>query len=77
MLRCGEIVLAALARFGSGAADVVRTRMYITDIEDADDIGSAHRELFGIAAPAATMIVISRLAVPEWKIELEVDAIVP
>lgn len=77
MLRCGEIVLAALARFGAGAGDVVRTRMYITDIADADEIGTAHRELFGAAAPAATMIVISELAIPEWKVELEVDALVP
>jgi len=75
MLRCGEIVLAALAEFGAGAADVVRTRMFITDIADADEVGTAHRLLFGAAAPAATMVVISELAIPEWKVELEVDAI--
>ena len=63
-------------QIGAGAADVVRTRMFVTDIADADEIGTAHRILFGEAAPTATMVAISELALPEWKIELEVDAII-
>ncbi|MCH8128295.1 MAG: RidA family protein [Acidobacteria bacterium] len=76
MLRCGEIAIAALAEFGAPPSDVVRTRMYITDAADSDDIGRAHRELFGEAAPAATMIVVAALLDPAWKVELEVEAAV-
>lgn len=74
MLRCGEIVVAALEELGASAADVVRTRMYITDAADADDVGRAHRELFGEAAPAATMVVVAALIDATWKVELEVEA---
>ncbi len=75
MLRCGEIINAALAEVGASASDVVRTRMYITDPVDADEVGRAHREVFGGAAPAATMVVTS-LIDPAWKVEVEVEAIV-
>ncbi len=74
MLRCGAIALAALDDLGATAADVVRTRMYITDADDADEIGRAHRELFGEAAPAATMVVVAGLVDPAWKVEIEVEA---
>jgi enamine deaminase RidA (YjgF/YER057c/UK114 family) len=74
MLRCGEIAIAALQELGASAGDVVRTRMYITDAADADEIGRAHAELFGIAAPAATMVVVAALLDPEWKVEIEVEA---
>jgi enamine deaminase RidA (YjgF/YER057c/UK114 family) len=73
MLRCGEIAAEALARLGARPQDVVRTRMYITDPADADDVGRAHREVFGAAEPVATMIV-TRLLDPGWKVELEVEA---
>jgi enamine deaminase RidA (YjgF/YER057c/UK114 family) len=73
MLRCGEIAAEALARLGARPEDVVRTRMYITDPAEADDVGRAHREVFGAAEPVATMIV-TRLLDPGWKIELEVEA---
>ncbi len=75
MLRCGGIALAALAELGGEAADVVRTRMFITDRADADEVGRAHRKLFGAARPAATMAVV-RLIDPTWKVELEVEAVV-
>ncbi len=75
MLRCGAIALAAVAELGGSAADVVRTRMFLTDAADADEVGRAHRELFGDAAPAATMVVAA-LIDPAWKIELEVEALV-
>ena len=74
MMRCGEIAKAALADLGASAGDVIRTRMYITDVDDADDIGRAHRELFGSTAPAATMVVVAALLDPAWRIELEVEA---
>jgi enamine deaminase RidA (YjgF/YER057c/UK114 family) len=52
---------------------VVRTRMFVTDPADADEVGHAHREIFGDAMPVATMVV-ARLLDPRWKIELEVEA---
>ena len=75
MLRCGEIVTRALEQLGSTPDDVVRTRMYITDPSDADEVGRAHGELFGAARPVATMVVVAGLLDPAWKVELEVEAI--
>ena len=76
MLRCGEIMIGALHRAGAASSDVVRTRMFITDPGDADDIGRAHRELFGEAAPAATMIVVAALLDPSWRVEAECEAVI-
>ena len=73
MLRCGEIAGEALARLGARPEDVVRTRMYITDPAFADEVGRAHRELFGSGPPVTTMIV-TQLLDPAWKVELEVEA---
>ena len=73
MLRCGEIASEALAKLGARPQDVVRTRMYIVDPADADEVGRAHGELFGAAEPVATMVVV-RLLDPGWKVELEVEA---
>jgi len=75
MMRCGEIVIRALEQMGSNADEVVRTRMYITDPAEADEIGRAHGELFGAARPAATMVVVAGLLDPMWKVELEVEAL--
>jgi enamine deaminase RidA (YjgF/YER057c/UK114 family) len=75
MRRCGEIVIAALDELGAEPRHVVRTRMFITDPADADEVGRAHREIFGDATPAATMVVTALLD-PGWRIELEIEAIV-
>ncbi len=74
MRRCGEIAIAALSELGAATADVVRTRMYITDAADADEIGRAHRDVFGGVAPVATMVVVAALNDPAWKVEIEVEA---
>lgn len=74
MLRCSEIALDALAELGGSSGDVVRTRMFITDPADAEEVGRAHREVFGEVAPAATMIVVAALLDPAWKVEIEVEA---
>jgi len=76
MLRCGAIAVAALEELGATTSDVVRTRMFITDPEDADDIGRAHQEIFGTAHPVATMVVVAALLDPAWRVELEVEAVV-
>ncbi len=75
MRRCAEIIVAALAEVGAGPEDVVRTRMFITDAADADAVGRAHAEAFGNAAPAATMVVVAGLLDPEWKVEVEAEAV--
>lgn len=75
MMRCGEIAINALERMGSSPDEVVRTRMYITDAADADEVGRAHGELFGTARPVSTMVVVAALLDPAWRVELEVEAL--
>jgi enamine deaminase RidA (YjgF/YER057c/UK114 family) len=76
MLRCGVIVREALAAAGASPEDVVRSRMFIVDPADADEVGQAHAEVFGSGAPAATMVVVAALLEPEWRVEIEVEAVV-
>lgn len=76
MLRCGAIATRAMEELGATPGDVVRTRMFIVDAGDADDIGRAHAELFGAARPVATMVVVGGLLDPAWKVEIEVEAVV-
>ena len=74
MPRCGEIALDALGQAGASVAEVVRTRMFIVDPADADDVGRANNEVFGAARPVATMVVVKDLLDPDWKVEIEVEA---
>ena len=74
--RCFAIILAAIEELGGSAADVVRTRMYITDPADAEAVGAVHGELFRDVRPASTMVVIAALLRPEWRIEIEAEALV-
>jgi enamine deaminase RidA (YjgF/YER057c/UK114 family) len=73
--RCLEIIGAALAEAGASFADVVRTRMYITDPAHADAIGEAHGEVFGDIRPASTMVVVAALLDERWHVELEAEAV--
>ena len=75
--RCLEIVRDALEELGSGTAHVVRTRMFVTDIERWEEFGRAHVEFFGDAPCATTMVEVSRLIDPEMLIEIEADALIP
>lgn len=72
--RCFEIILAAVAELGGTPADVVRTRMYLTDPADAQVVGRAHARRFAAIRPAATMVVVSALLRPEWRVEIEAEA---
>jgi enamine deaminase RidA (YjgF/YER057c/UK114 family) len=70
-------IKGALERAGSGVDDVVRTRIYVTDIgAHWKEIGRAHGEVFGHIRPAATMVQITRLIDPDMLVEIEADAIV-
>lgn len=74
--RCLTIIGEALTALGGSLADVVRTRMYITDAADADLVGRAHGAVFGDIRPASTMLVVPALIRPEWKVEIEAEAII-
>jgi enamine deaminase RidA (YjgF/YER057c/UK114 family) len=69
-------VVAALDSAGSSAADVVRTRVYVTDIAQWEEIGRVHEEFFGKHRPATTMVEVSRLIDPAMLVEVEADAFV-
>jgi len=75
MMRCGEIAIGALGELGASVENVVRTRMFITDAHTADEVGRAHRVLFGETAPVATMVVVASLLDPAWLVEIEVEAV--
>ncbi|MBI3752262.1 MAG: RidA family protein [Chloroflexi bacterium] len=69
------VIEAALATAGFGLADVVRTRMYITDPSFGDAVGEIHGEVFADVRPASAMIVIPRLIEPSLLVEIEADAV--
>jgi enamine deaminase RidA (YjgF/YER057c/UK114 family) len=71
-----EIIRAALEKAGARMEDVVRTRMYLTHVEDWEAVGRMHGEFFGTIRPAATMVVVAKLLNPAWRIEIEADAVV-
>lgn len=74
--RCIEVIRQAIEQAGGRLEDVVRTRMFVTDIERWPEIGRAHREAFGAILPATTMVQVSRLIDPEMLVEIEADAII-
>lgn len=74
--RCLDIIASALADLGSGPADVVLTRMYVTDIARAGEVAEPHRLVFGEHPPAATLVEVSALVHPDILIEVEVEAVV-
>src|SRR6266571_1049434 len=67
----------ALEQAGSGFADVVRTRMYVTDIEHWQDVGRAHGEVFRDIRPASTLVAVKHLVDPTMLVEIEAEAILP
>jgi enamine deaminase RidA (YjgF/YER057c/UK114 family) len=69
-------IASALGRLGAGLPDVVRTRIYVTDMERWQEVGRAHGEAFGEIRPATSMVEVRRLIAPEILVEIEAEAIV-
>ena len=72
-----EIVQPILSQAGATFADVVRTRIYLTHAADWEIVGRVHGEVFHNIRPAATMVVVAALLNPNWRVEIEFDAVIP
>ena len=74
--QCVRVSQDALEKAGGSLGDVVRTRMFVTDITQWEEISRAHREAFGDVMPATSMVEVTRLIDPAMLVEIEADAIV-
>jgi enamine deaminase RidA (YjgF/YER057c/UK114 family) len=70
------LIQSSLEKAGAKLEDVVRTRMYLTHVEDWEAVGRVHGEFLGAIRPAATMLVVAKLLNPSWRVEIEADAVI-
>lgn len=75
--QCLKLIAAVLKEAGSSIEHIVRTRVYLTRLEDWEEIGRIHGKFFSIIRPAATMVIVASLLNPDWRVEIEADAIIP
>ena len=71
-----EIIERALGEAGASLADVVRTRVYLVQTSDFEEVGRAHGEVFGTIRPANTTLTVAELVDPRWLVEIEAEAVV-
>jgi enamine deaminase RidA (YjgF/YER057c/UK114 family) len=74
--RCLEIVQEALEKLGASLKDVIRTRIFLTRIDDWEKVARVHGEFFSQIRPVSTVVQVSRFVDPDWLVEIEVDAVV-
>ncbi|MCA9303919.1 MAG: RidA family protein [Phycisphaerales bacterium] len=74
--RCFEIIEKAFKELGATKENIIRTRMFVTDIARADDFGRAHKDFFQTHSPCLTMVEVARLIDDSYLIEIEADAVV-
>jgi len=75
-LRILAIIKEAIEELGGSLSDVVRTRIYVTDISQWETVGHAHGEYFKLIRPVTTMVEVSKLIAPEYLVEIEATAVV-
>ncbi|MGA2672678.1 MAG: RidA family protein [Terracidiphilus sp.] len=75
--RIFEIAAETLAQADASFEDVVRTRIFLTHAEDWEAVGRVHGEFFGEIRPASTMVVVAALLNPAWRLEMEMEAVLP
>ena len=75
--RIFAIAAEALAKAGASFEDVVRTRMYLTHVEDWEAVGRVHGEVFGSIRPVSTVMQVPRFIDHDWLVEIEMDAVIP
>jgi enamine deaminase RidA (YjgF/YER057c/UK114 family) len=71
-----NIICSTLEKAQARCEDIVRTRIYLTHVEDWEAVGKVHGEFFGDIRPAATMVVVAGLLNPSWRVEIEAEAVV-
>jgi enamine deaminase RidA (YjgF/YER057c/UK114 family) len=74
--RCFELIFGHIEKLGGRAEDVVRVRMFVTDIADADAVSAAFARALKHVRPVATLVAIAALYRAEWKVEIEAEAVV-
>ena len=73
--RALAIIVACVEALGGSASDIIRTRIYVTQIARWEEVGLEHLEVFGAIRPATTLVQVARLIVPEALVEIEADAL--
>ena len=74
--RCLEIIKDAVEKAGGELSDIIRTRIYLTDVAVWEEVGEAHGEFFRDIKPAATMVIVKSLVRSDWLVEMEADALI-